>query len=1715
MGLFSDAAMYGADTTELQAGGTSFLQDVGDAFNYGLGAAVISGLGSIYNTAASGANMLGANIEEIDTYKTLDNLDKNWSAYYEKNQNVIDVAGFIGTSLIPGTIAVKALNAARAGMAGNAVGRALGFARSRQVANLDAALAELATEGGSVFTRINKNKLAAMGWGLADQTLNAAAFETGVALTMKQSPLLADDSWWDIGKSAMVGAAFGGIIGGGIDAIILNKDFRRAIQGLDATQRKYDYFPTYDKLAIDAGDRAFGIADSLLALPKAVVESDKFLDLSFHLASGTVTKKISTEKVLSEALNDTSRKGFIEFETALRELSPNADVTSPFAYKILQDFRNQMASGKSSAMIRDDIGTQLWELKGLKAASESPKIAADDLFYFNKALTKEQIDSIQTLDDYRQLVASTTPFKDNAYSKPYVFIGDASAREAAFKTAARITGDKETGFLNLSDAWKAGKHVAIQSDGTIRVTDASPYWRRVEDPVYKAERYFNTRTGAITEDAVLTAADRMPGGKTLTIGNDVVYGMDKSGKQIAYSMKTFNPDAGVEAITARHAWASKLRDDQLPDTIDVTDFSLMDRLRQVNDFERLDLITLTSGGKELGTAAELSVKDTIRSAKLSEAQRRLADAHEAGKSLDTRELALILNVEPKWLEQTVATRFRDNLAGRLEYPGGQTVNLEDGITAPLERYLSRETVIAEYARPQQFQELNAIDPKMTFQEKRLLIQDSVNSTGGQFVTGELAWMYRVQESIRKTREAAAAVLGSEKTSQLMDLTQDAARLADSTGVGATTFGFSNADYGDVLRMWSQNTGKQTHLWVQEATNEVMDALNTTVAKLRNSPKDAAEVGVLTNLLRSSDQKFVWHPDGSNKWMDKTLLKFANDPAKLESAIQELADAGKRPIVELGSEDAAQFFKTHTGLNRNRIGKRQVLANARGMTSNLDGDVIYAPPIDTTYFKHFAFVRGIDGKAFGDSEVQMIFGRDAAELSKRIASVDKNNFQVITKDETEKFFKAKGDYDFDLTINEPRINSELKRSGALSNFQPEVRPENILEDYIRWHQNQAGRLVRDAVETHYAQQISELRRLGSDYTELATSQFAGRASKNSAINPYDDYVKTALDVSRRSEYTFLSQANEFVDALGTRAYQALQATFGDASKGIVSWQEANAISERYGIKGPYSGAADFFVANTPRDRNLVKEYVAKANMLLANFVLRFDFANSLMNVISTPLMLGTELASITNLAKTSPELLGKLSELTNIKIPGQEAGVPGMGKLVGGAIKNFFGSDKEMLIARYRANGDIKDTVSQYHSMMDSLALRADFKTFSTGVDKAFEKVADLTANNWAEQFTRFVSADVMRQLTDPLVEAGKLTVKEQNAYISAFTNRVQGNYITSQRPIVFQGVLGSAVSLFQTYSFNLLQNLLRHVENGDKRALLTMGGLQTGLFGLNGTPLFEAVNTHLIGNAAINQGHHDAYSLAPQLLGKEVGDWLMYGTASAFPAWSDKVPALYTRGDINPRHMSILPLNPLQVPAVDASIRVVSNLMDVGSKLVQGANLGPTLLQGLEHNGVNRPLAGMAQLLAGQSTTSKGSLISASSDFSMITTASRLLGAKPMDEAVALNNMYRMNAYKAADRDRMEFLGEKVKSYLGKGQFPPDEVMDGFMKDYAAAGGRVENFNATLQRWARDANSSVVEKMRAKLKSSYGQRLNEIMGGEPLEDWANQQGNSEQSLGQE
>lgn len=106
-----------ADTTNMQAGGSSFFGDVGDALTKGVGAALVSGVHGLYNTGVDLKNFVfQTETEKADTAETLTNLDRDWGSYYEENKGAIDVGGFVLGSLVPGSLAVKGLKAVQAGI---------------------------------------------------------------------------------------------------------------------------------------------------------------------------------------------------------------------------------------------------------------------------------------------------------------------------------------------------------------------------------------------------------------------------------------------------------------------------------------------------------------------------------------------------------------------------------------------------------------------------------------------------------------------------------------------------------------------------------------------------------------------------------------------------------------------------------------------------------------------------------------------------------------------------------------------------------------------------------------------------------------------------------------------------------------------------------------------------------------------------------------------------------------------------------------------------------------------------------------------------------------------------------------------------------------------------------------------------------------------------------------------------------------------------------------------------------------------------------------------------------------------------------------------------------------------------------------------------------------------------------------------------------------
>lgn len=1681
-------AIVAADSANMEAGADSSLLDKATMFT---GSAVVSGLASIYNT---GANLLGA--DKFDVAQYLNDADEHWGNFYKENKGAIDTTGFIATSLIPGGIAVKGLQLAKAGTFVGPFARALGYASSRQQFYVAQGLKDLAQEGGTVYNLINKNALASMAWGTADQMLSVAAFETGIALTMKQSPLMEKDEWADVAKHiALTSLAFGGAAGA-IESIAMNSIFKGAVKSIDEAMSPYRTLRIFKGQDIPLGDQAYGLAASILELPTV----GRNVEFTYRLAGKTNNLELPTKDVLERTVSSTEKRGWDDFRLTINQMaSGDAELGQQYADAILAKVQKAKESGADAEELRAIFGDHL---QSVGKITRVPADAAEtkDLFYVAERVELEKIPQIKTTEDLLKVVRSRAPTGADQSSKPYQLVGNSADLKigiAGLKTEAPGNFPK---YTSVADGFEDGADVVVLANGTLRVNPKSKNFRHVDDPITTPRSYFNTRTGAFTDVAFPTMADLATPTKALAMPspNLVVAGGHSRTLKVFDEFNIADPKTTTIETSARYVFAHETQ--VVPSKIADTDIPFLERINQDGAGQFKDRILRSADGTErsVGDISDFSV--WLQAQKALMLQTTLANAT---KGLDTVELASKMNVTPQWIQ----TMVQEGFAPR---------KLEEGFSIPLKDSLRPQNLEVRW----DFEKALATVPAKGVNKKldNVLIQnlssDGLPQSAGNIVYGHLGWSYRVKIARQGLVNAFTSVMGAETAARFVDLDPEVAtKIADQLGAGAGLLKFSNADYGDVLRLWSQYSGQQVNIIGKNAANDTLKYLQAGMIAIKDNPKAGAELGVLTTALRRTPEKFMFDP--------KDGMKLVNVEAVVkgevnELTLKELEAAGRRATFILENKEVAQFLEDHTLRNGNRIDRMKVLMTARGWNYNYDPRVIYAPSVDTARYPFFAFIRKNPETLGGSSEVSMITARTDKELRELTGRVP-DGYTVQFKENTEKYFKIKGDYDYALTLKEPTIDATLQRRGVLGDFFPEVRPENVLDDYINWHQRAEVSLVRRAVETRYAQTFEELRAIGKQYEEVGSSKFGGILKKfrSQIENPFEDYLKTALDISKRGEYTLLHEANEFAESLGKSAYRIFGVNQEKAMSGTVSWQEANRISERFGIAGPYRDAETLFQANLPEEKNLVREFVGKANMFLVNLTLRLDLANSLVNIISTPILLGTEMASIRSLVANDSALAGKLNELRSIALPdGSGMRIPSTTGLLATAIRNFWGEDKALLLKRYQDLGAIQTVLSQYHQMVEKFAYKpyAKVSELAARGTAAVELGAKLSANEWAEQFTRFVSADVMRQLTDPIVAAGKLSVAEQNAYISVFVNRVQGNYLSSQRPVLFQGVLGSAVSLFQTYQFNLLQQLFRHIENRDTRAIATLGGLQAGIYGLNGIPFFEAVNTHLVGNSNLNPEHKDVYSTAPQLVGKQLGDWMMYGTASAFPLFGSKAPSLYTRGDINPRHISIIPISPLDVPAVDGSIRFVKNLVNMGKKAFGGADLSSTLLEGLEHNSLSRPLAGIAQVLEGASTTSKGSLIAASNDLNLLATASRIAGAKPLDESLALNSLFRLNAYQAADQSRIEQLGEAVKTKLRGNQIPTPEELHTFQLEYAKSGGRIENYTKTLQRWSKDANVSVVNQLAQQHRSSYSKRLQEIMGGTTLQDYRNQRLRSGSSI---
>ena len=1703
-------AVLASETTDYQA---NTLASITNALTYGAGSALASGALSIYNTVVDYAGGEGVNIEDaIRTYG-----GNTMGDYYRDNKDTIDLVGFVGTSLIPGSIGIKGLSLARTGYLGGNIAKYTALPVVRKNEYTRKALQEVAADGGVLKSILSSNQRKIIGWEMADQAMTAAAFELGVAALMNDSPIFDDAGVAEFAWNAALGLGFGTTVGTVFNSFVSRGLLRSAEREVQAQMRAVDILEDKARMSLVAGTDSLLLAESIVALPKT------FDNLNFEYTTvNEAGKRVKTSIELETAnklqirKEEVERLGQDKLKLKFNELAKGNENVGQAFYEALKDRLDILKQiNATPAEQVQAVHGYLNLLESVRPVDAERMALEARKFYIvikPEGLPKDQ----RTLKDMFSLKRMKGQDGKEITSKQAYYLSEGVTKEDLnIGEWLQVSGS----FTNVKKYFAQHPNVdgVMMPDGTLRINrKSSKILKFKEDPV-KFSMLADLESLSLSPEAVLAFGDIVEKGK-LVFAPDAIYGGGKKFVQEASRKADIFSDP-LES-SARFAWASKLTASELQKIIgtnlDASDLPLLDRLIElmnegtISD-KFLNGVTFKTSQGDLSYADLVSLKNLAAQERVAILAEQLGEAGAKGRVPTTQELAIHMNSERRWVEDVISRGFTpdtpDTMVGQLY---------------KTDRALVPRTVQLQWN----------FSPVSSGRGNYLLPEEAYNLNMGpnHLVTKEMSRQYQLEVARKINISAADSVLGDGAAlipheTDFLEIGNKLSRSASIQGAGASLLGASNAGYGDKAKLFVQELGKNVALLSQKFRDRTIETLSPNVNALRANQEASAELGVLTTALRKSEHKYFFAPfesgAGDNVLISETVGKILQDrkfTGSLDDAVQyaSIIQPSRSPHrFDIKNQEVVDFLMTSTRINDIRQGKFTTLYNAAGVTKNHTAGHVYAPPINTALYPYHAFVRTKQKLGLG-SDVSMIVARSEAQLRK-LASEVSDDYDVFFKADTDNYFKAKGEYEYQNTLNETAVNSDLARRGVLADFYPETRLENIMNDWLGWHAKQEEKLVRNAVQVKNREFFSEMQFLSDQYRRVPESRVGGIGERLKAkiSDPFGDYIKTALNISKQQEFPLLDSLNEFIDGLSIRAGEAMQNAFGQAEKGIVSWQEANQIAQRYGLPQPYQNIETYIEANKTVPVNVVREFFQKANAVLATTTLRFDFFNSLINIISTPIMLGTEMASVRRMMSQTPELAGKLAELTRVKVPGQNYSVPSTTKLISESVNNFFGANKDALMQRYKDIGAIKEISKIYHEMMDDLAYRPNIapKEWVEKIKRGTEKAATVTGNNFSEDFTRFVSADVMRVMTDPLVQAGRMTIKEQNAYISTFVNRTQGNYVTSQRPIIFQGTVGAAVSLFQTYAFNVLQQLLRHMQAGDKKTLAVFAGLQSSIFGMNGLPFFDAVNTHLLGQWIYsNPEHKDLYSVLPSF-NKELGDWMLYGTASAFPLFSGSFPALFTRGDINPRHITILPTNLVDVPAVSASLRLVGQIKELGANLVQGADVSEAMLTALEHQGWNRPLAGFAQVLAGKSTTSTGSLISAANELettSMLAAVAdrvvnyggvtRVLGARPMNEAVALQALYREKRYEALDKLRIERLGEVVKTKLYNNEVPSDDEYEDFLNRYVRSGGRAETFNQAFIRWTRDANESVVNQMLRKNENPFSQKLFEIMGGEPLSD---------------
>ena len=1205
----------------------------------------------------------------------------------------------------------------------------------------------------------------------------------------------------------------------------------------------------------------------------------------------------------------------------------------------------------------------------------------------------------------------------------------------------------------------------------------NPVTGEVEEAVQKLEpMYYDLHTGNsyTARPGSLNMADVVARAKNETVKD----ALERAIQQQKFSLGQGVRELGADAAELRYQWAEKNFSGKVAKETFEEGAVTWDDLPVLQALSKTDFETLAVDfGDDVLDMSKAELKNHIKNTK----DRLAKDMAGSGK-LSTDEIARTLDINPQALE--------GDLGKAKDWMSDSVMFHRDSLRSA------------------------GINPDMP---RHVVALKDITFASGPMELDALAYMKSEAKLVEMRRfESVKVALGEDWANRYVQITEDdmlrgATRLGGGPGIVSSTLGEHLS-----LEAKSAYAGSLTASLRKRFRETTEEYMGSYANQLVNDPQVAVKFSAINAETLATTEKYaIGEYNGQVGLVSTKLKKYmeavakADDPTMIakpnyqEGARGFISFGGDQKLEGIICAHITKWDELEAKVGLVKVARGEAVGNYAGMFRPVRPD-----PKD---FQYFAFVR--DKTITGAGQVRMVQATSGKELKQLVEGIDRSRFDVVMKADSEAYHKAVKDYEYDETMHEIYFDTGKASKGRTSPFYPMTDPQAIARNLMNVHVRHADYMVRESVKTMYEPVFAELDKLGAQFTKAQTSKFTGfgRFGAEKTVNPYTSYGKMILDVPQEELMPTYLGVTQKLDKAFSEVHDKVRDIF--MSKGEQGIDEAYRTMTEAGFNTSYLGAADglYNLINKQVSKGMLSKYIRAVNVVLGTTMLRSDMFNAINNKLGSVILDSTELNYLVREigAKTEGKV-GALAKMELVTPTGDKIRSPS--KLLAEGQAKFFSKDPE--IVAFKKELEEQGIISSLGKVNDALINDMTFTGSETDalmsqkikgmIDKAKvlgEKAEKWTGNKFAEESNRFTTAYAVKQITDEAVSQGVISPQEAWTVIRSHVDRVHGNIIASQRPLLFQGPVGQAFGLFQSYQFNLMQQLFRYVGEGSKKDTLMLLGMQGSMYGMHGLPGFEFMNTHIVGSASGNKEHRDIYDSVYGVAGKEVGDWLLYGAPSNLLGM-----ALYTRGDINPRHPTILPTDPTKLPQWEIPAKALGNLRDTFKMYGDTGDAWASIVRGIERNGFSRPLGGFGAMLQGYTTTGQGNISYAGPtewglDMATVTHMARLGGAKPLQESVINDQMYKLDTYAAADLAKRKDLGKNLKSVMTGGKEPSAEALSEAMDKYVEYGGKQKNFARWMGELYRGANEAQANAIANNLKDPKSQRMQIYMGAEDRPDY--------------